>query len=49
LDDDADIEITVARQRDLVRIDVHDNGSGFALPDGEPRRLADAVLRWFRR
>ena len=39
LDDDVYIEITVARQRDLVRIDVHDAGGGFTLPDGPPRRF----------
>ena len=36
---DASIEVTVARQRDLVRIDVCDAGGGFTLPDGQPRRF----------
>jgi two-component sensor histidine kinase len=44
LDDDAYIGITVARQRDLVRIDVHDNGSGFAMPDGQPQRFGGRGL-----
>jgi two-component sensor histidine kinase len=29
------IEVTVARQRACVRIDVHDQGTGFTLPDGQ--------------
>src|SRR4029453_10474557 len=36
LGEDDYIEITVARQRHLVRIDIHDAGSGFTLPDRQP-------------
>jgi two-component sensor histidine kinase len=32
-----DIGVTVAKQRDCVRIDVHDGGTGFVLPDGGQR------------
>jgi two-component sensor histidine kinase len=39
LGEDAYIEVTVARQRDLVRIDVYDAGGGFTLPDGQPQRF----------
>ena len=39
LGEDDYIEITVARQPELVRIDVHDAGSGFTLPDGRSRRF----------
>ena len=39
LGEDDYIEVTVARQRHLVRIDVHDSGSGFTLPDGQPQRF----------
>jgi len=41
---DAYIEITVATQRDLVRIDVHDAGGGFTLPDSQPRRFGGRGL-----
>jgi len=41
---DAYIEVTVARQRDLVRIDVHDAGCGFSLPDGRPQRFGGRGL-----
>jgi two-component sensor histidine kinase len=44
LDDDAHIEITVARQRDFVRIDVHDAGGGFTLPDPQPQRFGGRGL-----
>ena len=41
---DAHIEITVARQRDFVRIDVHDAGGGFTLPDAQPQRFGGRGL-----
>jgi two-component sensor histidine kinase len=44
LGEDAYIEVTVARQRDLVRIDVYDAGGGFTLPDGQPRRFGGRGL-----
>jgi two-component sensor histidine kinase len=44
LGDDAHIEITVARQRDFVRIDVHDAGGGFTLPDPQPQRFGGRGL-----
>ena len=39
LDEDDYIEVMVARQRYFVRIDVHDDGSGFTLPDGQSRQF----------
>jgi two-component sensor histidine kinase len=39
LGEDDYIEVTVARQCDLVRIDVRDAGTGFTLPDAEPQQL----------
>ena len=44
LDEDDYIEVTVARQRDLVRIDVHDAGDGFTMPDGQPQRFGGRGL-----
>ena len=39
LDDDGYIEVRVATQFDLIRVDVHDNGTGFTLPGGQPQRF----------
>ena len=39
LGEDAYIKVTVAMQRDLVRIDVHDRGVGFTMPDGQPQQF----------
>ena len=36
--------VTAKAQRHLVRIDVHDAGSGFTLPDGQPRRVGGRGL-----